>query len=173
MSGIDRLSSIGNAALASSGPALDARSVAQGAIGEIGHRVLAWVGASSGSTTGGAAWAEAAGQGSGFRADPGTLARGGDVYGLGDMAREITGSLGGTVTQEGSLRRALEDFTRASVVQLAGLSGAPGDRQVAGVRDALERVVADDAVANGGHGGVDGVIARIEDAAALLSRANG
>lgn len=172
MSGIDRLSSVGNAAFTTSDRALDARSAAQGAIGEIGHRVLAWVDASSRSAGGGgagsAAWAEAAGQGSGFRADPGTLARGGDVYGLGDMAREITGELGGTVTQEGSLRRALEDFTRASVVQLAGLSGAPGDRHVAGVRQALESAAADD-----GRGGVDGVIARIEDATALLSRASG
>ena len=162
------------AALGRIGSAMpDARGAATGAIGEIGQRVLAWVDAigrgSGGATSpGAAAWAEASGTPAGFQPDARELARGGDVYGLEDIGRGITQGMGGTPAEEGSLRRSLDAFTREAVIQIAGLSGAPGDRQVAGVRDALS-------VAAGVQGGdgVDGVIARIDLATATLAAQNG
>ena len=151
----------------------DARGAATGAIGEIGQRVLAWVDAigrgSGGATSpGAAAWAEASGTPAGFKPDARELARGGDVYGLDEIGRGITASMGGTPAEEGSLRRALDSFTREAVIQIAGLSGAPGDQQIAGVRDALT-------AAGDGHGGegVEGVIARVDLATASLAAQNG
>lgn len=168
MTGIDRLSGTSPLVGAGASPATDARSLAAGAMGEVGHRVLAWVGAvGGGADTGAAAWSEAAGQASGFQPDSRELSRGGDVYGLRELASGIADRLAGTPAQEGALVRSLEGFTRAAVVQLAGLAGAPGDRQVAGVRDALEganRVESSN--------DVDGVIARLDAATATLVRSN-
>lgn len=168
MTGIDRLSSAPPVTALAAAAGGDAASIAARAIGEIGHRALAWVGASGGSTAGAAAWGARAGAASGFTPDDATLARRGDVYGLGDMAREIAGSLGATPTQEGELLRAMEGFTRAAVIQVAGLSGADGARQVAGLGDALDAA----AVARPG-GGIDEVVGRFEAATATLARANG
>lgn len=168
MNGIDRLTATSPLAALDSGVSRDPRGVAADAIGEIGHRVLAWVGASAGTNAGSAAWADASGRDSAFRADPVVLAQRGDVYGLTQMAGDIAGRLGATPTQEGSLRRALEDFTRQAVVQVAGLSGASGERQVAGLGDALTVASAGDTGL-----GVDAIVARIEAATATLARQNG
>ncbi|PAX06970.1 hypothetical protein [Sphingomonas lenta] len=168
MTGIDRISAAPSPLGVSAAPNAGAREAAAGAIGTVGDRVLAWVDASARTDGAGRqAWAAATGGDAAFRPDARELARGGDVYGLGDLAAGIARDLGGTPAQEGALRRSLEDFTREAVVQLAGLAGAPGDRQVAGVRDALEAAGNADA-----PDGVDGVIARLDAAAAMLARQN-
>ncbi|UVO50016.1 hypothetical protein M0208_05590 [Sphingomonas sp. SUN019] len=168
MNGIDRLSSAPPLSALDAGSGGVARTAATQAIGEIGHRALAWVGAIGGDSAGSAAWAERAGATGGFSPDASVLAQRGDVYGLNDMARGIAGQFGATPTQEGELRRAMEDFTRAAVIQVAGLSGPDGARQVAGLGDALDAAAAGEA-----GGGVDEVVARLETATATLSRANG
>lgn len=169
MTGVDRLSSAASIGASVLSGAQDARAIAGAAIGEIGHRILAWVGASGGASAGGqAAWTQAAGGASGFRPDPAELARRGDVYDLAGLSREVAAQTGATPTQEGDLRRAFEGFTRAAVVQIAGLSGADGARQMAGVEQAL-----DAATSGSAPGGADGVVARIERATASLTSANG
>ena len=168
MTGIDRLSSAPPVSALAARTGGNAASVAAQAIGEIGHRALAWIGAAGGSSAGSAPWGERAGATSSFTPDPATLARRGDVYGLNDMAREIAGRFGATPTQEGELHRAMEGFTRAAVVQVAGLSGADGARQVAGLGEAL-----DAAGAARGSGGIDEVVGRFEAATSTLARANG
>lgn len=145
----------------------DARAAATGAIGEIGHRVLAWVGASGGGGDR-AGWTASTGAASEFQPDSRELARGGDVYALGELGSGITEQFGGTPTQQGELGRALEGFTRAAVVQLAGLAGAQPDRQLAGVREAVAT-----ADRLSGAGGIDGVIQRLDAATAVLARQNG
>lgn len=168
MTSIDRLSS--TSALGSVGQAQgsNARATAAETIGVLGHRVLAWVGASGGSSAGSAAWSARAPGADGFFADPGVLARRGDVYGLNQLAGDIARQHGATPTQEGDLRRGLEDFTRAAVVQVAGLSGASGDRQVAGLGEAL-----DAALESPAGEGVDGVLQRLGAATEQLSRGAG
>lgn len=151
---------------AASGGGTDPRQAALGSIGEIGHRVLAWVGV-SGGTGDAAAWTAATGSSSDFRADANQLARGGDIYRLGDIASELSARFGGTPAQEGGLRRSLEGFTREAVVQLAGLSGGDADRQIAGLRDALTA-----AGVAGAAGGIDGVAERLDAATASLAAQN-
>lgn len=177
MNGIDRVSGglpLGAASAAGAIDSLassrgDARSLAGTAIGEIGHRVLAWVGQSARSLdTASHAWAASSGVESGFRPDPRELARGGDVYDLRGLASDIGTRAGATPTQEGELRRALEDVTRQAVVQLAGLSGAPAERQLAGMREALTQ-----ALDLSAGDGVDGVVSRLQAAAGQLGRQNG
>lgn len=167
MTSIDRIS--GPSPLSPAGVAsTDARGAAIEAMGEIGHRVLAWVEvASRGGGSGAQAWSQTAGNGSGFAPDMGELSRRGDVYGLGDLTRDLSARFGGSPAQEGALRRALDDFTRAAVIQIAGLSGASGDQQISGVRTALDSAANADA-----PGDLDGVIARFEAATADLSAQN-
>jgi len=171
MNAIDRLSSPPIAAAGgTSGAPLSAADMARQTVGEIGHRVLAWVGASQpagqgGGDTGSAVWSRSVGT-SDFRPDAGELDRRGDVYGLRDLAAGISDRMGGTPTQEGELRRALEDFTRASVVQVAGLAGGDAGRQVEGLHQALD--AAGDTHLNSA-GGVDGVILRLEAATRQLN----
>jgi hypothetical protein len=168
MTSIDRLSGLAPLSPTGLTGAADARSAATGTMGEIGHRVLAWVDAASRGNGGGAqAWSQTAGNGSGFAPDMSELARRGDVYGLGELTRDLSARFGASPAQEGELRRALDDFTRAAVVQIAGLSGASGDQQVSGVRAALDSAAGADAPA-----GLDGVIARFEAATADLSAQN-
>ena len=168
MTGINRISAPLSPLDISSGSAGGAREVAAAAIGTICDRVLAWVDASSrGDGAGRSAWAAVTGGVSTFQPDARELARGGDVYGLGDLSAGIARDLGGTPAQEGALRRSLDDFTREAVVQLAGLTGAPGDLQIAGVRDALER-----ATSAGAREGVDGVITRLDAGTAALAQQN-
>lgn len=172
MNAIDRLSPLPvSAAGGMTGAPLNAADMARQAIGEIGHRVLAWVGASqpgSGGDAGAAEWSRSVGT-SDFRPDAGELERRGDIYGLRDLAAGISGEMGGTPTQEGELRRALEDFTRASVVQVAGLAGGDASRQVQGLQQALG--AATDPL-SGDRGGVDGVVGRLETATRELSAQN-
>jgi hypothetical protein len=158
------ISSIGDAAHG------DARSLAGAAIGEIGHRVLAWVGQSARTLdTASHAWAASSGvEAGGFRPDASELARGGDVYELRGLAADIGARTGATPTQEGELRRALEGVTRQAVVQLAGLSGASAERQLAGMRGALSG-----ALDVGAGDGADGVIARLHAAERHLAEGNG
>ncbi|MET0376048.1 MAG: hypothetical protein ABW128_17545, partial [Rhizorhabdus sp.] len=115
------------------------------------------------------AWSASSGvAGGAFRPDPAELARGGDVYELRGLAADIGARTGATPTQEGELRRALEDVTRQAVVQLAGLSGAPADRQLAGMRAALG-----EAMDIGAGDGADGVVSRLQAAAQQLARGTG
>jgi hypothetical protein len=168
MTGVDRLASTASIAPAATQSG-DARSLAAATIGEIGHRVLAWVGAAGGAQAAGSgAWSQVAGESSGFRPDQAELARGGDIYDLNGLSRAIAGETGATPTQEGELRRALEDFTRAAVVQVAGLSGATGERQTGGIQVALQA-----ATGGGSPAGSDGVVERIERATASLTATNG
>jgi hypothetical protein len=168
MTSIDRISGLSPLPPAGLTGTADARGAAIEAMGEIGHRVLAWVDAAGrGSGSGAQAWNQMAGNGSGFAPDMGELARRGDVYGLGDLTRDLSARFGASPAQEGALRRALDDFTRQAVIQVAGLSGASGDQQVSGVRAALDSASRADAPA-----GLDGVIARFEAATADLSTQN-
>lgn len=166
MTMIDRISVA--APLVGAQPRGSAQATAAETIGTIGHRVLAWVGASGGGAAGAAAWAGRAGAGDGFRADPAVLARRGDVYGLNQLAGDIARRHGATPTEEGDLRRGLEDFTRAAMVHVAGLAGAPGDSQVAGLGAALDAAIG----ARAGEG-VDGVVQRLGAATGQLSRGAG
>jgi hypothetical protein len=174
MTSIDRLSTAPIATgplagAASSGAPLNAADMARQTIGEVGNRVFAWVGASRpGGDAGAAEWGRSVGT-SDFRPDAGELERRGDIYGLRDLAAGISGDMGGTPTQEGELRRALEDFTRASVIQVAGLAGGDAGRQVQGLQQALD-VAADPRT--GDLGGLDGVIGRLEAATRELSTQN-
>lgn len=169
MTGVNRLSSASSIGASALSGAQDARAIAGAAIGEIGHRILAWVSASGGATAGGqATWSQTVGGTSAFRPDPAELAGRGDVYDLAGLSRDIAAQTGATPTQEGDLRRAFEGFTRAAVVQVAGLSGADGARQMAGVEQAL-----DAATSGNAPGGADGVVARIERATETLKSANG
>lgn len=148
--------------------ATDPRQAALGTIGEIGHRVLAWVDASGGGADSAATWSASTATSSYFRPDASVLARGGDVYGLGELSGDLADRFGATPAQQGDLHRSLEGFTREAVIQLAGLSGADGDRQLFGVRDALA------AAGDGADGGgVDGIIQRLDAATAVLARQNG
>lgn len=168
MTSIDRLSGLSPLSPTGLSGAADARGAAIETLGEIGHRVLAWVDAAGrGNGSGAQAWNQTAGNGSGFAPDMGELARRGDVYGLGDLTRDLSARFGASPAQEGALRRALDDFTRQAVIQVAGLSGASGDQQVSGVRAALDSASRADAPA-----GLDGVIARFEAATADLSAQN-
>lgn len=168
MTSIDRISGLSPLSPAGAGAATDARGAAIETLGEIGHRVLAWVDAAGrGNGSGTLAWNQTAGNGSSFAPDMGELARRGDVYGLGELTRDLSARFGASPAQEGELRRALDDFTRQAVIQVAGLSGASGEQQVSGVRAALDSAARADAPA-----GVDGVIARFEAATADLSAQN-
>lgn len=168
MTSLDRLSAAAPLSQTGLSRSTSAQATAAETIGAIGHRVLAWVGASGGSSAGASAWSGRAGAADGFRADPAVLARRGDVYGLNQLAGDIAQRHGATPTQEGDLRRGLEDFTRAAMVQVAGLSGAAGDRQVAGLGDAL-----DAALGARADEGVGGVLQRLDAATATLSRGSG
>ena len=169
MTAIDRLSPLAPAAALDSARGTTAVDAASRAIGDIGQRVLAWVGAVGGQAPGAAAWAARAGNdAAGFVPDAGVLARRGDVYGLNAIADELSARFGGTPTQEGDLLRALEGVARGAMVQAAGLSGASGERQIAGLSAALDAAQG----APAGEG-MDGVIARIDAAAATLGRQNG
>jgi hypothetical protein len=168
MTAIDRLSSAAPIAALDTARSGGAAGAAAQAIGSIGHRVLGWVSAVGGDASGSAAWTARAGASDGFVADKGVLAQRGDVYGLNQIAGDLSAQFGATPTQEGDLRRALEGVARGAMVQAAGLSGASAERQVAGLSDAL------DAAAGAPAGdGIDGVIARLETAAASLSRGTG
>lgn len=140
----------------------DARSIAAGTVGEIGGRVSAWVAALA---PGGG---DAAATG-GFRPDLSTLSRGGDVYGLRQIAGEIGQRFGATPTQEGELSRALTDLTRAAMVEAAGLHGALDGVRTAGLTSARE--AAEAAPASGG--GVEEVTARLSAATDALARRSG
>jgi hypothetical protein len=168
MTSIDRLSGLSPLSPTGLGASSDGRGAAIETMGEIGHRVLAWVDAASrGNGSGAEAWSQTAGSGSGFAPDMSELARRGDVYGLGELTRDLSARFGASPAQEGALRRALDDFTRQAVIQVAGLSGAGGEQQVSGVRSALEGAGRAEAPA-----GLDGVIARFEAATADLSAQN-
>lgn len=168
MTGIDRLSSTALVPALDAARSAGAAGGAAQAIGSIGHRVLGWVGAVGGEASGSAFWSSRAGASDGFVADKGALAQRGDIYGLNQIAGDLAAQFGATPTQEGNLRRALEGVARGAMVQAAGLSGASGERQIAGLSEALdaaERAPAGD--------GIEGVIARLEAAAATLSRGAG
>jgi hypothetical protein len=169
MIGVSRLSSIPPASPQDTPGAQQVKQETQAAIGEIGHRALAWTSASAQTPDSGAvAWASAVGVDSDFAPDAGKLAQRGDIYDLGGMSSDIASRMGGTPAQEGALHRALADFTRAAVVQTAGLSGASPERQTAGLRSALEGALTGDS-----QDGIDGVTARIEQATATLVDQNG
>lgn len=168
MNGIDRLSPAAAPVALDGVRAGGAAGAAAQAIGTIGHRVLGWVAATGGVAGGSAAWAARAGDGDGFVPDRGVLAQRGDVYGLTQIAGDLSARFGATPTQEGDLLRALEGVARGAMVQAAGLSGADGERQVAGLSAALDTAVA----ASSGEG-IDGVVARLEAAADSFARANG
>lgn len=160
MTSIGSISGVLNAPQ-SGGVTNDVARAASDAIGEIGGRVLAWVQAVSGQSAGNPAP-------DGFAPDLRQLARGGDVYGLGDLGHELAARFDATPAQEGDLRRSLEGFTRAAVIQLAGLAGASGDRQTAGISEAVAR--ASDLEAGSG---LDGVVQRVDAATAVLRAQNG
>lgn len=159
MTGINPTSGVSPLSIVSGASAPDARALAASTMNEIGGRVLAWVGAVGGGRSTGA---------SGFTPDLRELTRGGDVYGLGQLASDITDRVGGTPMQQGDLRRALEGFTREAVIQIAGLAGAPGERRMAGVDSAVAA-----AIDGPGGAGVDGVIGRLDAAASRLGAQNG
>lgn len=167
MTSIGSISGISLAATASGMPA-DPGAVSRAAIGEVGHRVLAWVSSFAGDTGGAAAWSTATGATSDFQPDARELAHGGDIYGLSDLGRSLGAAFGASPAQEGTLHRALESFTREAVIQVAGLSGGSVDRQLSGISDALAT-----AGMPASADGIDGVIERIDTATAALARQNG
>jgi hypothetical protein len=165
MSTIDRVS--GPLGVGSSGPGAgaDADSLTRSAIGQLGHRMLAWSSAIAGpDPAAGAAWSRHAGpEAGGFATDASVLARGGDVYDLRGLTAGVAADTGATPTEEGKLLRAFEGVARVAAILFHGGAGA-GDGQGAGLAAALDR-----ALAAGGPQGVDGVIARLEAITAGLS----
>jgi hypothetical protein len=161
MTMVDRLSPLAPASPLAGGATTNAASAASAAIGDLGHRVLGWVGAVGGEAAGSAAWTARTGEAQGAAPDRNLLAQRGDIYGLQQLAGDLSARFGATPTQEGDLLRALEGVTRGAMVHAAGLSGASGERQVAGLSAALDAA----ATAPAGEG-IDGVVARLEAAAA-------
>lgn len=140
------------------GAGSDAASAARNAVGEIGERVSAWV---QSLAPGGAAPA------GGFQPDRATLSRGGDVYGLRQIAGDIEARFGATPTQAGELSRALEGVARGAAVEAVLLHGSSGEAK--GLSAALEAAAGTD----GGMGGIDDVTARLEQAAGAFARQAG
>lgn len=158
MSMIDRIS--GAAGVGRPGPdaASDAARIAHAAAGDLGHRMLAWSGHVAGASPAAVeGWSRLSGAApNGFRADDAVLARGGDVYGLRDLAAGLSADLGATPAEEGRLLRALEDLASAAALAIHGAAGS-GEAQGAPVAAALDR-----ALTAGGPDGVDGVVIRLE-----------
>lgn len=166
---IERLTSIAPPAALTTGAAQDSAAIARETIGELGHRALAWTAAVGGGRGPGAGeWAQVTGGPSAFAPDMGALSQRGDVFGLDELSRALGAQLGATPAQQGELQRSLENFTRATMVHVVGLSGAEGSRQIAGLTDALAASQAAPA-----EGGIDGVIARLDAATDSLSHGAG
>ena len=119
---------------------------------EMGGRASAWVAQLGGAANGPG----------GFRPDLQTLARGGDVYGIGEVVRDVAGRLGAGPAEEGALHRAIEDFTREAVVTSVVFADEP-----AVARGRIEGALPV-GVPGGGVESVSGVIAQIEQATAAL-----
>jgi len=168
MTPIDRISSLSPAAQPGTSSVETAADATRAALGQVGHRVLAWVGAVAPTSAPAEAWTAQAGVSDGFRPDMAELARGGDVYGLKGLTDMLSDRFGATPAQSGELHRALEDFTRAAVVHVAGLSGGSADQQIAAMGQALDASVNGNG-AGGNHSGIDGVIDGVNAAAARLS----
>jgi hypothetical protein len=168
MTPIDRISSLSPAAQPGTSSVETAADAIRAALGQVGHRVLAWVGAVAPTSAPAEAWTAQAGVSDGFRPDMAELARGGDVYGLKGLTDMLSDRFGATPAQSGELHRALEDFTRAAVVHVAGLSGGSADQQIAAMGQALDASVNGNG-AGGNYGGIDGVIDGVNAAAARLS----
>jgi hypothetical protein len=128
-------------------------SIATQVMGEMGSRAAAWVARLSGSVR----------ADDGFRPDTALLARGGDIYGIGEVSRDIAAHFGAGPADEGALHRAIEDFTREAVVASAVLADRPGqaaariEAAIAGVADASSETI-------------DGVVTQLEQATATLRR---
>lgn len=147
----------------------DARSVAMQAIGDIGHRVLAWVGQTAPvASEGGSAWTHASGISAGdFTPDVALLNQRGDVYGLRSLASDIAGRFGADVVGEGELLRSLEGFAREAALHFNGLAGLPGGEQTATAAAAFDQARALD-----GPDSITGVIDRINAATDVMAIAS-
>lgn len=166
MTPIDRLSPIAGTSPLGSVAGDAAQGAAREAMGQIGHRVMAWIDAIAPTPAPKEAWTRLAGPSDGFRPDASELGRGGDVYGLGQLADDVAARFGGSPAQTGELHRALEDFTRAAVVHLVGVADAdPADRL--GALAAAVDITAD---AAGPAGGMDAVIDAVRGGTAQLAR---
>lgn len=161
MNGIDRLSSTVPLALA--GASAGAGTVARQMMAAAGAGVIGWAADSFrlGPATG-AAWTAATGAAI-PAADRSLLSRGGDVYGLREIAGSAARQLGATPAEEGRLLRALEDFTRAAALNVNALAGTG-----ATMLSALDA----GPLAPGDGEGLDGVVARLELATQRLDAAN-
>lgn len=161
MNGIDRLAA--SAAVAAPAGVQTADSLAREVIGEIGARVVGWAHKSFGDDNS-AAWSQASGAGS-FQPIPARLAQG-DAYGLRSLAGDLADKLGATPAQEGSLLRALEDFTREAALNVNALAGTGHELT------ALTAALDVDGGSDGGVGSLDGVVTRLETATRRLETAN-
>lgn len=165
MTGIDQIRPLSAVGAIGTPSTSAARDTAQQVAGEIGHRILSWLSAATPVPGSGlAAWSERFGAGSGdFAPSPATLASRGDVYGLRDLAAGVSRQFGAGTVEEGALLRALEDFGRETAVQLGGLAGLDGARQITGVADALEQ-----ALSAAAPDTIDGVSQYLSDTASRL-----
>jgi hypothetical protein len=153
MTAINGFSGIGaTATVSATASAGGSAGVAREIVDAIGDRVQAWVSALAPGGSGGG------------RTDAGTLARGGDVYGLRAMASDLSARFGGSPREEGDLTRAMEDFTRAAMIETAGLHGSDGTVRTQGLD--LARAAAE-AVPE--SGGISGIAVRLEAATAALT----
>lgn len=153
MTAIDRAG--GLAAAASIAAEAATGSLARTMLGEVGGQVLGWSAALFSRDGGGSAGPDLA-----------RLAQGGDIYGVRATVSQAAAALRATPAQEGTLLRALEDFTRAAALNAHAMAGseAHGDALAAAI-DAVGG--ASDVPSDFGD-----VIARIERATDLLQRAN-
>lgn len=142
MTGIDQLRSISSIGAVGGQTPARAQDAARFAATEIGHRVLLWTATIAPGHDGTGAWSARMGAAPGdFAPDRVTLANRGDVYGLRELAADISGQLGATAVNEGTLLHALEDFAREAAIQLNGLAGLPGDLQASGVAEVIDRML--------------------------------
>lgn len=120
--------------------------------GELSGRAAAWV-----ATLSGGGSAEA-----GFRADMSLLARGGDIYGIAELTRDVAARIGASAAEEGALQRAVEDFTREAVI--ASANGSDSSQRPVALDEAVAAARSD---ADGAET-ADDVIGRLEAATAHL-----
>jgi hypothetical protein len=169
MTMIDRLAATGAVEFAGAAGSPDATAITRAAVGDLGHRILAWSAAIAGpSADAGPAWrASTHTAPSDFRPEREVLTGGGDVYGLRDLAAGVASLTGATPTEEGQLLRAFEDFARAAALAIHGSAGA-GEGQTAAVGGALDRAL--DTVEGDG---AQGVISRLDAATRELAEVLG
>lgn len=168
MTAIDRMGGAPAVGAIDFSASVDPRQVVAKTLGTIGDRVLAWTAQSFPlGDAPAAAWSAHTGSSGGFVPDPAVLARGGDVYGVLELAEQVADPFTTTPQEERELERAIWDFTSELALRLNALAGAPAETQIGAATDAFDRALSEESAS-----GVVGVTQRIELAARTLEAVN-